>query len=90
MFVMTTRVNKKKIFGLLAVAAGLILLLTLLLGSGGDAASTAAPSMATNDGRVQFLKDFGWDVAASPVESGQVRIPDLKQALRDNDILVRL
>ena len=32
--------------------------------------------MATNDGRVQFLKNFGWDVAASPVESGQVRIPE--------------
>ena len=83
MFVMTTRVNKKKIFGLLAAAAGLILLLTLLLGGGGDAASTAAPSIATNDGRVQFLKDFGWDVAASPVESGQVRIPETASELFD-------
>jgi hypothetical protein len=25
---------------------------------------------------VQFLKSFGWEVAASPVESGQVRIPE--------------
>jgi hypothetical protein len=24
---------------------------------------------------VQFLKNFGWEVAASPVESGQVRVP---------------
>ena len=76
MFVMTARVNKKKIVGLLAAAAALIALLIMLFGGSERAASTAAPSMATNDGRVQFLKNFGWDVAASPVESGQVRIPE--------------
>ena len=77
MFVMTARVNKKKIVGLLAAAAALIALLIMLLGGGEDTAPTAAPpSMATNDGRVQFLKSFGWEVAASPVESGQVKIPE--------------
>ena len=76
MFVMTARVNKKKIVGLLAAAAALIALLIMLLGGGEEAATTAAPSMATNDGRVQFLKSFGWEVASSPVESNQVRIPE--------------
>ena len=75
MFVMTARVNKKKIVGILAAAAALIALLIMLFSGGDAAAPTAAPSVATNDGRVQFLKDFGWDVAASPVESGQVKIP---------------
>ena len=75
MFVMTARVNKKKIVGILAAAAALIALLIILFSGGETAAPTAAPSVATNDGRVQFLKDFGWDVAASPVESGQVKIP---------------
>ena len=32
--------------------------------------------MSSNDGRVQFLKDFGWEVSASPTQSGQVRIPE--------------
>ena len=82
MFVMTTRVNKKKIIGLLAAAAGLIALLIILFG-GSDATATAAPSVATNDGRVQFLKDFGWEVAASPVESGQVRIPETSSEVFD-------
>ena len=76
MFVMTARVNKKKIVGLLAAAAALIALLIMLLGGGEEAATTAGPSMATNDGRVQFLKSFGWEVAASPAEAGQVRIPE--------------
>ena len=37
--------------------------------------STAAPSVATNEGRVEFLKSFGWELAPSPVESSQVKIP---------------
>ena len=32
--------------------------------------------LSDNDSRVQFLTELGWDVAASPVESGQVRIPE--------------
>ncbi len=82
MFVMTARVNKKKVIGLLAAGAALIAALLMLFG-GGDAAPTAAASVATNDGRVQFLKDFGWEVAASPVESGQVRIPDTSTEVFD-------
>ena len=38
-------------------------------------APTAAPSVSSNEGRVQFLQGFGWDVTTSPTESGQVKIP---------------
>ena len=31
--------------------------------------------MASNDDRVKFLTDLGWEVTTSPVESSQVRIP---------------
>ena len=75
MLVMTAKVDKKKIILVLAAAAALILLLSLIFGSGKDTA-TAAPSLATNDGRLAFLQSFGWEAAASPVESGQVRIPE--------------
>ena len=75
MFMMTAKVNKKKVLFALAATAVLIIGLIMLLG-GGDTEPTAAPSLATNDGRVQFLKSFGWEVAASPKESGQVRIPE--------------
>jgi len=75
MLVMTAKVNIKKIIIVLAAAAGVILGLILLLG-GGDSAQTAAPAVSSNDGRVKFLKDFGWDVSTSPTESGQVRIPE--------------
>ena len=75
MFMMTAKVNKKKVLLALAAAAVLIVALIMLLG-GGDSAPTAAPSLATYDGRVACLKSFGWEVAASPKESGQARIPE--------------
>ena len=76
MLVMTAKVDKKKIILVLAGAAALIAVLIMLFGGGSEATPSAAPSMSTNDARVKFLTDFGWEVAASPVESGQVRIPE--------------
>ena len=77
MLVMTAKVDKKKITIALAAAAVLIIALITLLGGGkSDATATAASSLATNDGRVKFLTDFGWDVTNSPVESTQVKIPE--------------
>ena len=76
MLVMTAKVDKKKIILVLAGAAVLVAVLIMLFGGGSEATPSAAPSMSTNDARVKFLTDFGWEVAASPVESGQVRIPE--------------
>ena len=75
MIVMTAKVDIKKIIAALAAVAGVIVALILLLGGGKESAPTAAPSVAGNEGRVQFLQDLGWEVSASPTESGQVRIP---------------
>ena len=74
MMFMTAKVDLKKILIALGVVAGLIAGALWLLGDGEDV-STAAPSVATNEGRVEFLKGFGWEVASSPVESSQVKIP---------------
>ena len=76
MLVMTAKVDKKKIILVLAGAAALIAVLIMLFGGGNETTPSAAPSMSNNDARVKFLTDFGWEVAASPVESGQVRIPE--------------
>ncbi len=75
MMVMTAKVNLKKILLVLAAVAAVILALIWLFG-GDDTAQTVAPSVSSNDGRVQFLKDFGWEVTTSPLESGQVKIPE--------------
>ena len=76
MMIMTAKVDLKKIILIIVAAAALILAAILLFGNRETAsASTAAPSVSANDGRVQFLKNFGWDVTTSPTESGQVKIP---------------
>ena len=83
MMVMTAKVDLKKIMMILAAMAAVVLALILLLGGGEDAAQTAAPAVSGNDARVEFLKGFGWDVAASPTESGQVRIPEAPTEVYD-------
>ena len=75
MMVMTAKVNFKKILLGLAAAGALVLALILLLG-GGKAEETAAPALNSNDGRVKFLEDFGWQVTTTPTQSSQVRIPE--------------
>ena len=75
MLVMTAKVDKKKI--LIVGAAILAAVIGLFLIFGGDnSAPTASTGVANNDARVAFLKSFGWEVTTSPVESGQVRIPE--------------
>ena len=77
MLIMTTKVDKRK---LLIAAAAVIAAVALLLAlGGGDSAPTAsvstAPAADTNDARVKFLTDLGWEVTASPAESSEVKIP---------------
>ena len=76
MMVMTAKVDSKKILLVIAAIAALVLSAILLLGGGDqETAATDAPQVSNNDARVQFLKDFGWDVTTSPAETSQVMIP---------------
>ena len=84
MMVMTAKVDLKRILLIVTAVAVLILAVLALLGNGNeDSTQTGAPSMSANDSRVQFLKDFGWDVTTSPTESGQVKIPKEGSAVFD-------
>ena len=87
MMVMTAKVDIKKILiGLVAAVAAIVGLIFLL--GGGKSAQTAAPAMSGNDARVQFLENLGWSVSASPVQSGQVKIPTEQSAIysRNNEL----
>ena len=79
MVIMTAKVNKKRVILVLAALAALIVLICILAkGGGGEspAPSQEQPvSVATNDARVQYLTDYGWEVVNSPVQTQQVRIP---------------
>ena len=73
MMVMTAKVNLKKITILLGAVA--LVVIGLALAFGGRSEPTSTKPVSDNDARVQFLKGFGWEVSATPVESGRVKIP---------------
>ena len=75
MLVMTARVDMKKIAIILAAIVVLIAGLMMLFG-GDSTQPTASPSLASNEGRVQFLTNLGWDVVVSPTQTSQVKIPE--------------
>lgn len=76
MMVMTAKVDIKKILIILGAIAALIIgCIVIFGGNEAEVSATAAPSADQNESRVQFLKELGWQVSASPTESGQVKIP---------------
>ena len=83
MIMMTAKMDIKKILIILAAAALLIIGLLVIFGGTEPAASAATTPVSGNDARVNFLKELGWDVSASPVESSQVRIPKEQTELYD-------
>ena len=90
MLIMTAKVNKKKIAMIGAGVVVAILALVLLFG-GKDSAPTSSTVVSCNDDRVQFLNNFGWEVATSPIQTSQVRIPaDSSQVFERYNALQKL
>ena len=75
MFVMTAKVQKKKIAIVLGAVAALIIIIAIALGGGKSQTTGSDISVNSNDDRVQFLASYGWEVVTSPAETSQVRIP---------------
>ena len=75
MFVMTAKVDKRKIAILLGTVAALIVIIAIALGGGKSEPTGAGFSVNSNDDRVQFLASYGWEVVTSPAQTSQVRIP---------------
>ena len=73
MLVMTAKLSKKKIA--LIFTAVVLLIAAIMVIFSGDSTATMSPNVSSNDARVEFLKGFGWEVTTSPVESGQVKVP---------------
>ena len=83
MMVMTAKVDIKRVALILGIIAAGIIGIILLFGGDSNAQTTAGPTATGNDARVSFLKGFGWEVATSPVESSQVRIPETSTEVFD-------
>ena len=76
MMVVTAKLKKRNLLILLAAAAAIIAVL-LLPGKQRDKGTSTVPTekIETNEQRIAFLQDLGWDVEQSPVETQEVVIP---------------
>lgn len=77
MLIMTAKMDKRKIIlALAAVVVAIVLLLSLFGGKDQPAGTDVTAILGdTNDARVKFLTDLGWDVTTAPKETMEVRIP---------------
>lgn len=83
MVIMSARVSKRKVLAGLIAAVGVVLLLVFLLGKAEETPAAAATEQTatdidagTNEGRIAFLKSFGWEVSDTPTETQEVKIPE--------------
>ena len=72
MMVMTAKVNFKKLALLLGALILAVIVLVMLTGR---QTQTTGAAVSDNDARVNYLKNFGWEISTAPVESGRVKIP---------------
>ena len=75
MLVMTARVDKKKAAIIISAVIVAVAAIILLFRGRESTPTVSGGDVSNNDGRVAFLKSFGWEVTTSPAESSQVRIP---------------
>ena len=75
MMVMTAKLNLKKILMILTAAAAVVLSLILLLGGDPSPRDPQSSGASAPQSQAEFLREKGWDVADTPTETSQVRIP---------------
>ena len=84
MFVYSMRASTRKFFGIVCVAMVSLIALIILVPTftpGAAAVPTKSDGISydkikSNDDRINFLKQFGWEAKAEAVESAEVKVPN--------------
>lgn len=78
MVVMTAKLSKGKMITTLLIAAVIVVLLVALCSAAKkDSAESAVTTVQSNDDRVAYLESLGWEVDPDPVETQEVRVPEV-------------
>jgi hypothetical protein len=76
MFVITTKVSKTKLAAIVTLLIAAVVLVAVLAAAKSGSAGEADPlSGETNDSRLTFLAQYGWEVNAEPVQTQTVAVP---------------
>lgn len=76
MFIWTAHLRKKRVLAAAVLLAALAILLVVLGGIFRSPAEDGAARLDTEEARIGYLKELGWEVAPDPVSTLQIRIPD--------------
>lgn len=78
MFVMTAKLSKTRIAAIFVLLLALAVLVVMLLSgrNAPDPELQSAPGGDTEDARLSFLAQYGWDVDTEPVTVQQVTLPE--------------
>ncbi len=76
MFIWTAHLRKKRVLVAVVLLAVLAILLVVLGGIFRSPAEDGAARLDTEEARIGYLKELGWEVTPDPVSTLQIRIPD--------------
>ncbi len=78
MVILTAKLSKPKLIGIVCAAAAVLIFIIVLAnrGSAADLQETAGKKLETPESRVEFLTSAGYTVAQEPVRTQEVRIPE--------------
>ena len=79
MVIMTAKVPKRRILLVVLLLLAAAVILALCLGGakhGGEKPQRTDAKGGTNEARIAFLAEYGWEVSAEPVQTQQVRVPE--------------
>lgn len=75
MVVLTLKWNKKIALLVVLAVAALLCVLVIAIGSGSRGVDAVSQSVKTNEDRIKFLQDLGWEVDPTPISEKTVVIP---------------
>ena len=78
MVIMTAKVPKRRILLVVLLLLAAVVLALCLGGAkhGGKQPQSTDAKGGTNEARIAFLAEYGWEVSAEPVQTQQVRVPE--------------
>ena len=79
MVIMTAKLPKRRILLVVLLLLAAAVVLALCLGGakhGGEKPQRTDAKGGTNEARIAFLAEYGWEVNAEPVQTQQVRVPE--------------
>lgn len=85
MFVLTAKMSKTKIAAIITAVIALVVVIVIAVSAGSKASPSSAVNADTNDARMKFLANYGWDVNAEPVQAQPVTVPNTT----DNEVFCK-